>query len=129
MEYDTVHSPPGLKQFTPHLRQVIWPKNFKLEKLQKYDGKENPELWVMLYETTCRSAMADEHVMSNYFPVVVGHAGHQWLVSLPANYFDSWQELRQAFIDNFIATCEQPGNKYDLQRIRDQKDEPLREYV
>ena len=33
MEYDTAHGPPGLKQFTPHLRQVIWPKNFKLEKL------------------------------------------------------------------------------------------------
>ena len=30
---------------------------------------------------------------------------------------------------HFIATCEQPGNKYDLQRIRDQKDEPLHEYV
>ena len=73
--------------------------------------------------------MADEHVMSNYFPVAVGHAGHQWLVSLPANYFDSWQELRQAFIDNFITTCEQPGNKYDLQWIRDWKDEPLRKYV
>ena len=62
-----------MKQFTPHLRQVIWPKNFKLEKLQKYDGKENPKLWVMLYETACRSAMANEHVMSNYFPVAVGH--------------------------------------------------------
>ena len=86
-------------------------------------------MWVMLYETACRSAMADEHVMSNYFPVAVGHAGHQWLVSLPTNYFDSWQELKQAFIDNFIATCEQPGNKYDLQRIRDRKDEPLCEYV
>ena len=44
-------------------------------------------------------------------------------------YFDSWQELKQAFIDNFIATCEQPSNKYDLQRIQDRKDEPLREYV
>ena len=33
MEYDTAHGPLSLKQFTPHLRQVIWPKNFKLEKL------------------------------------------------------------------------------------------------
>ena len=33
MEYDTTHGPPGLKQFTPHLHRVIWPKNFKLEKL------------------------------------------------------------------------------------------------
>jgi len=34
---------PSLKQFSSHLRQVVWPRNFKLEKLKKYDGKENPE--------------------------------------------------------------------------------------
>jgi len=37
--------------------------------------------------------------------------------------------LRQAFIDNIIATCEQPGKKYDLERIRDRKNEPLRNYI
>jgi hypothetical protein len=73
--------------------------------------------------------MGDEHVMANYFPVVVGLVGHQWLVSLPENHFDSWYALRQAFVENFIATYEQPGNKYDLQCIRDARDEPLREYV
>jgi hypothetical protein len=43
IQYDTEHGPSGLKQFTPYLRQVIWPQNFKLEKLRKYDSKENPE--------------------------------------------------------------------------------------
>jgi hypothetical protein len=37
--------------------------------------------------------------------------------------------LRRAFVENFIATYEQPGNKYDLQRIRDARDEPLCEYI
>jgi hypothetical protein len=73
--------------------------------------------------------MGDEHVMANYFPVVVRLVGHQWLISLPENHFDSWYALRQAFIKNFIATCEQPGNKYDLQRIRDARDKLLREYI
>jgi hypothetical protein len=27
-------------------------ENFKLEKLRKYDGKENPENWITLYEIT-----------------------------------------------------------------------------
>jgi hypothetical protein len=84
MEYDMVHGPSGPKQFTNHLRQVIWPRGFKLEKLNHYDDKVNPELWVKLYETACRSAMGDEHVMANY----------------------SWYALRQAFVENFIATCE-----------------------
>jgi hypothetical protein len=46
--------------------------------------------------------------MTNYFPVVLDQASHQWLLGLPKNSFDSWEELQQAFIDNFIATCEQP---------------------
>jgi len=41
IEYDAAHGPPGLRQFSSHLCQVVWPRNFKLEKLKKYDGKEN----------------------------------------------------------------------------------------
>jgi hypothetical protein len=83
----------------------------------------------MLYEITVRSATGDEHVMANYLPVVLDQAGHQWLLSLPENQFDSWAQLKQAFIDNFIATCDQPGNKYNLERICDQAGEPLCDYI
>jgi hypothetical protein len=38
-------------------------------------------------------------------------------------------QLKQAFIDNFITTCDQPGNKYDLERIRDRAGEPMRDYI
>jgi hypothetical protein len=73
----------------------------------------------MLYEITIQSAAGDEHVMANYLPVVLDQTGHQWLLSLPENQFNGWSDLWQAFIDNFITTCDQPGNKYDLERIRD----------
>ncbi|XP_021309076.1 uncharacterized protein LOC110432630 [Sorghum bicolor] len=129
IKYDATHGPPGLKQFSSHLRQVIWLRNFKLEKLKKYDGKENPENWITLYEIAVQSATGDERVMANYFPVVLNQVGHQWLLGLRENSFNSWEELRQAFIDNFIATCEQLGNKYDLERIWDQKNETLRDYI
>jgi hypothetical protein len=67
--------------------------------------------------------------MANYLLVVLDQAGHQWLLILPENQFDTWSDLRQAFIDNFITTCDQPGNKYDLERICDRADEPLRDYI
>jgi len=67
--------------------------------------------------------------MANYFPVVLDQDGYQWLLGLPEDSFDSWEELRQVFIDNFIATCKQPGNKYDLEIIRDRKNEPLCNYT
>jgi hypothetical protein len=67
--------------------------------------------------------------MTNYLPVVLDQAGHQWLLSLPENQFDSWAQLKQDFIDNFIATCDQSGNKYDLERIRDRKDEAVSAFI
>ena len=82
VEYDAAHGPPGLMQFSSHLRQVVWPRNFKLEKLKKYDGKENPKNWITPYEIVDRSAAGDEHVMANYFPVVLDQAGYQWLLGL-----------------------------------------------
>ena len=85
IKYDTMHGPPGLKQFTAHLQQVIWPQNFRLEKIKKYDGKENPENWITLYESVVWSAIGDEHVMPNYFPIVLDQADHQWLLSLLEN--------------------------------------------
>jgi len=86
IEYDATHGPPGLRQFSSHLRQVVWPRNFKLEELKKYDGKENPENWITLYETAVRLAAGDEHVMANYFPVVLDQAGNQWLLGLPEDF-------------------------------------------
>ena len=50
IEYDATHEPLGLRQFSSHLRQVVWARNFKLEKLKKYNGKENPKNWITLYE-------------------------------------------------------------------------------
>jgi hypothetical protein len=67
--------------------------------------------------------------MANYLLVVLDQAGHQWLLSLLENQFDTWSDLRQAFIDNFVSTCDRPGNKYDLERIRDRAGEPLRDYI
>ena len=68
IEYDAAHAPPGLRQFSSHLCQVIWPHSFKLEKLKKYDGKENPKNWITLYEIAVRSAVGDEHVNGKLFP-------------------------------------------------------------
>jgi len=95
----------------------------------KYDGKENPKNKITLHKIVVWSATGDEHVMVNYFPIVLDQADHQWLLGLLENQFNSWEELCQAFIDNFIATYEQPSNKYDLERIQDRKNEPLRDYI
>jgi lipoate-protein ligase A len=67
--------------------------------------------------------------MANYLLVVLDQAVHQWLLSLPENQFDTWSDLQQAFIDNFIATYDQQDNKYDLERIHDRAGESPHDYI
>ena len=61
--------PSGLNPFTHRLRNVVWPKNFKLHDLPTYDGKANPEQWLILYEIAVRAAGGSKDVMANYLPV------------------------------------------------------------
>jgi hypothetical protein len=63
---------------------------FSLKSLTIMTARSIPSYGSNFMRPLCRSAMGDEHVMANYFPVVVGPMGHQWLVSLPKNHFDSW---------------------------------------
>jgi hypothetical protein len=117
-EYDQEHGAPergralpggiilGLRPFTDRLRAVVWPKNFKLHDLDTYDGKANPEQWVTLYEITIQAAGGDEDVMANYLHVVINQSANQWLLSQWEGSINTWAELRKAFVDNYMATCQ-----------------------
>jgi hypothetical protein len=67
--------------------------------------------------------------MANYLPMVINQSTNQWLLSLREGSIDTWAQLRRAFIDNYMATCQQPSNKYDLEKVRDNPNEPLRDYI
>jgi hypothetical protein len=54
---------------------------------------------------------------------------NQWPLSLRGGSIDTWAQLRRAFIDNYMATCQQPSNKYDLEKVRDYLNEPLCDYI
>jgi hypothetical protein len=97
--------------------------------LDTYDRKANPEQWVTLYEINVRVAGGDEDVMANYLLVVINQSANQWLLSLQEGSINTWAELRKAFVDNYMATCQQPSNKYDLEKVRDYPNEPQRDYI
>jgi hypothetical protein len=97
--------------------------------LDTYDEKANPEQWVTLYEIIVRAAGGDKDVVANYLPMVINQSSNQWLLNMREGSINTWAKLRKAFIDNYMATCQQPNNKYDLEKVRDYPNEPLRDYI
>ncbi|GJN40209.1 hypothetical protein PR202_gb29390 [Eleusine coracana subsp. coracana] len=119
----------GIKAYIPRLHIAQWPKGFKLVPIEKYDGQISPREWLQLYSTAIRSTGGDSYVMANYLPVCLDPAVQIWLTSLPEESITSWGDLNRKLIESFQATCNRSGNHFDLTRIKQKTDEPLRGYI
>ncbi|GJN40217.1 hypothetical protein PR202_gb29399 [Eleusine coracana subsp. coracana] len=119
----------GIKAYIPRLRIARWPKGFKSVPIKKYNGQTNPREWLQLYSTAIRSARGDSYVMANYLPVCLDPTVRIWLTSLPEESITSYGNLNRTLIESFQATCNRPGNHFDLTRIKQKTDEPLRDYI
>jgi hypothetical protein len=61
--------------------------------------------------------------------MVINQSTNQWLLSLREGSIDTWAQLRRAFIDNYMTTYQQPSNKYNLEKVSDYPNVPLRDYI
>jgi hypothetical protein len=67
--------------------------------------------------------------MANYLPVMLNQSANNWLLSLWENSTRSWDDLKKVFTKNYMATCEQPGTKYDLEKLRQTSEESLLDFI
>ena len=67
--------------------------------------------------------------MANYLPVMLSQSANNWLMGLGEDSVESWDDLKRVFIENYMAMCQQPGMKYDLEKLHQTSGEPLRSYI
>ncbi|GJN31806.1 hypothetical protein PR202_gb20251 [Eleusine coracana subsp. coracana] len=104
-------------------------KRIQVGPIEKYNGQTNPREWLQLYSTAIGSVGGDSYVMANYLPVCLDPAVRILLTCLPEESITSWGDLNRKLIETFQATCNRPGNYFDLTRIKQKIDEPLRDYI
>ncbi|GJN31852.1 hypothetical protein PR202_gb20303 [Eleusine coracana subsp. coracana] len=119
----------GIKAYISRLPIARWSKGFKPVPIKKYDGQTNPREWLQLYSTAIRSAGGDSNVRANYLLVYLDPAVRIWLKSLLEESITSWEGLNRKLIESFQATCNRPGNHFDLTQIEQKTNEPLRDYI
>jgi hypothetical protein len=91
----------GVSALTPRLRAILWPPNFKVSNVDKYEPMQDPEGWLAVYTTAARATSATEDVMTAYLPIVLGQDALQWLRHLPRHCIDDWSDFSRCFIANF----------------------------
>ena len=67
--------------------------------------------------------------MANNLPIMLSQSTNNWLMGLEEDSIKSWDDLKRVFIENYMAMCQQPGMKYDLEKLHQTSGEPLRSYI
>jgi hypothetical protein len=91
------------KAFGCKVRNACFPKCFWApNNIVKYDGKTNPNVWLVDYRLTCRVGGEDSDMfIIRLLPIYLADMSRGWLDHLSKNSIDCWEDLKEFFIDNF----------------------------
>ena len=114
--------------FTDEVMEHEFPEGFKPVNIESYDGTTDPVVWIedfLLHIHMARSN--DLHAIKYLLLKLKGPARH-WSNSLPENSIGSWENLEDAFLDNFQGTYVRPPDADDLSHIVQQPGESARKF-
>ena len=90
--------------FTDEVMEHEFPEGFKPVNIESYDGTTDPVVWIEDFLLHIHMAGGDDLHAIKYLPLKLKGPAKHWLNSLPANSIGSWENLEDAFLDNFQGT-------------------------
>jgi hypothetical protein len=120
----------GALCFTRSVRRTRVPKGFKLPyDQQKYDGPQEPTLWLSDYLQTVQILGGTRATAMQSLQLHLTDAARSWLNTLPNDSIGSWGELESQFARNFRSTYKRPASLEEVKSCVQRKDETLRSYI
>ena len=96
--------------------------------IKSYDGTTDPAVWIEDFLLHIHMAHGDDLHTIKYLPLKLKGPARYWLNSLPENSISSWEDLEDAFLDNFQGTYVRPPDADDLSHIVQQPRESARKF-
>lgn len=87
--------------FTDRVMQHQFPEGFKPVNIEPYDGTTDPAVWIEDFLLHIHMAQGDDLHAIKYLPLNLKGPARHWLNSLPEDSIGCWEELEDAFRDNF----------------------------
>jgi hypothetical protein len=101
----------GALCFTQRVHRTWVPKGFKLpHDQQKYDGSQEPELWLSDYLQVVKILGGSRATAMQILQLHLTGATRSWLSKLPDVSIGSWGELEDQFTRNLRSTYKRPAS-------------------
>ena len=90
--------------FTDEVMDHEFPEGFKPVNIESYDGTIDPVVWIEDFFLHIHMTCGDDLHSINYLQLKLKGPALHWLNSLPTYSIGSWENLADAFLDNFQGT-------------------------
>ncbi|GKA05791.1 reverse transcriptase domain-containing protein, partial [Tanacetum coccineum] len=115
--------------FTPRIRYFDFPKTRMPSHIKTYDGSKDPEDHLKIFLSAAKTerwAMPTWCYMFNY--TLTGNA-RVWFDDLPKEITDSYDDLKKAFLENYLHQKKCIKNPVEIHNIRQRDGESTKEFV
>ncbi|XP_061362505.1 uncharacterized protein LOC133306227 [Gastrolobium bilobum] len=115
--------------FADKIVNAPYPENLNLSDIPKYDGRQDHQVHLDVFDTTMYIKGIEEPLITRLFATTLTGAAQAWFSSLPAGSIRSFEEFGGKFLLNFATSKKQPKSKFALGKIKQQPGETLQNYL
>ncbi|GJY48842.1 reverse transcriptase domain-containing protein [Tanacetum coccineum] len=115
--------------FTPWIRYFDFPKTRMPSHIKTYDGSEDPEDHLKIFQSAAKTERWAMPTWCHMFNSTLTGNARVWFDDLPKETIDSYDDLKKAFLENYLQQKKCIKDPVEIHNIRQRDGESTEEFV
>nr|GEV02029.1 reverse transcriptase domain-containing protein [Tanacetum cinerariifolium] len=115
--------------FTPRIRYFDFPKTRMPSHIKTYDGSEDPKDHLKIFQTAAKTKRRAMPTWCHMFNSTLTENARVWFDDLPKDPIDSYDDLRKAFLENYLQQKKCIKDPVEIHNIKQRNRESTEEFV
>ncbi|GJY49666.1 reverse transcriptase domain-containing protein [Tanacetum coccineum] len=115
--------------FTPRIRYFDFPKTRMPSHIKTYDGSEDPEDHLKIFQAAAKTERWAMPTWCHMFNSTLTGNARVWFDDLPAESIDSYDDLKKAFLENYLQQKKCIKDPIEIHNIKQRDGESTEDFV
>ncbi|GJT59341.1 reverse transcriptase domain-containing protein [Tanacetum coccineum] len=115
--------------FTPRIRYFDFPKTRMPSHIKTYDGSEDPKDQLKIFQFAAKTERWATPTWCHMFNSTLTENARVWFDELPKEIIDSYDDLKKAFLENYLQQNKCIKDPVEIHNIRQRDGESTEEFV
>ncbi|GJR02346.1 reverse transcriptase domain-containing protein [Tanacetum coccineum] len=115
--------------FTPRIRYFDFPKTIMPSHIKTYDGSEDPEDHLKIFQSAAKTERWAMPTWCHMFNSTLIENAKVWFDDLPKETIDSYDDLKKAFLENYLQQKKCIKDPVEIHNIRQRDGESTEEFM